>query len=339
MRRKSIVLMFFILVLLETTSNCTSKAESEISEITFQVKILSINSINNSAEVQFMIKVSPVNSTQQRIWIYITGTGDMYSFQLQRISTNTYRDVSNKTKWDMVGRPYDYPFDTYYTNFTIVSIEYVNMNRVQINQKLSGVSFQGDNTYNQANIWMITEAYTLLPYMNTSKVEMITRFEKNPQWTVPIMLPVWTAFLFLGASFFIRPKELSSRLAILTAIFVFAPVYLLALQGNIPQRFLLSHLELQLLVLITSTGILGFFSIISNTSITYEKQWLGDFCAILISELMIASLIFLRPFYYHVYGSSLSIVVSWIITLSSFAIIGAASIYNARTLYRFPRIN
>ena len=273
-----------------------SFATEEKTKIIFQVSILDVDPINQVAKVQFMIQAYPIYVTNDTIWAQVGGMGDL-SMQLKKIDTNNYQGVSNITQWGIYGRPEDYPFDSYYSNFTIMHIDHVWS--AEINHEWSSVSFQGEKTKNLANLWKITEVYAVLPtrYLDPPRLGMRPTFEKREQFgvpimAVPIMLPVWIAFAFLGASFFIRADDLANRLLVYTSIFVFAPVFLFSIGPGIPNRLLLSHVEVQVLILISVVGILGISSMIVHRLKNTKKQLYFDLATIGISEILVLSVAF-----------------------------------------------
>ena len=289
---KITLLVIIALMFLSIIPNLSFAAE-EKTKITFQVSILDVDPINQIAKVQFVIQAYPVYATNDTIWARVGGMGDL-SMQLKKIDTNNYQGVSNITQWGIYGNPEDYPFDSYYSNFTITHIDHVWS--AEINQEWSSISFQGEKTKNLANLWKITEVYAVLPikYLDPPRLGMVPTFGKREQFGVPIMavptmLPVWIAFAFLGASFFIRADDLANRLLVYTSIFVFAPVFLFSIQPGIPNRLLLSHVEVQVLILISVVGILGIGSMITHRLRNTMKQLYFDLAAIGISEISVLS--------------------------------------------------
>jgi len=267
----SILVSVFIVTLTPTTVGCpvvrtTLRPDVQGESIEFEMTIHVMNMFldKSTADVEIFLYFIdfPYNATQ--INAIIEGTGGIeVRFQCKTSGGHIYHAESNITAWLLVGYGERFPFDSYEMAF---------------NLKTDSVHFLwGNSSYkvDPSDIFNLTHTEIFIPgperrplrdtWRTTIPKRTSTGFTVNIQrnWLRPtfqMIIPILACFYLLGGTMLIRRCDLQSRMTAYISIFVFAPVFLLAIQDTLPYRSALCFPEILLTLLLTGTATFAIFS-------------------------------------------------------------------------------
>jgi hypothetical protein len=136
--------------------------------------------------------------------------------------------------------------------------------------------FDGSRARSLGDLWTTNGSYSnSLPvrYVRTNEVAFIVQRSLNTTVValLQFIIPIFACYYLLGSSLMLKSEnQISERLTIYIALFVFIPTFFLAIQQFLPYRSSLSFPEFLLVNLLLSTSILGIFSIIGNQKEAYR---------------------------------------------------------------------
>ncbi len=294
MKKLQVIIVMFLFALSSVVQ--VSFAQDNLAKGYIVISVYDINSTNNTATVSFLVQFVNFTSDLEEIHFLIASSGKPIDIRLNKIADGFFSGSTDKIEWSMAGYPENYPFDSYFMNFSLDLPYYYKGSEIY-----PSANFEGEKEKTLSSYWVTINNSKSLPLgIVVGKTEIIVDVIKRWQWGVPIMLPIWISFAFLGASFLIESKDLANHLLITTSIFVFGPIYFFTLNSSIPPRTLFSHEELQLLILMASTGIIGFSNIINSRIISIGRRLLVDTMTISILESVFIYVSLVMPFaFYH----------------------------------------
>jgi hypothetical protein len=264
------------------------------------VCIYDLNPQTQTAQVSFLLTidqnsssptiVAQVNGPTQVFVMHLTSTGGLVNNQMQ------YSNQSNVIEWPSPGRPQDYPFDSYTILLSVQdnSISFPN-GTVGTYAALASVKveFCGESSSTLQNTWHVqgsgaTISQSASPKPSHDQASIV--IAKNDQWGLLVMLPIWMALIFVGGAFLLEPTKLTDRLTVVTALFVFAPIYLFSIVSQSPPSPIFNIAETQLVFLISITMLLGISTMVSSLARSPKLHFFSDGVALMISEVLYVAL-------------------------------------------------
>lgn len=245
---------------------------SESIEFEIAIHVLDIFLDKRTAEVKILLQFSdfPYNATQVNAVIKGTGGIEVW-FQCKASGGHIHHAESNFTTWFLVGYGERFPFDSYEMDFNleIESVHFLKGN--------SSYKVDPNDIFNLAQTEIVIPGPERRPLRDTwwatIPKQTSTGFTANIQrnWIRPIfqmIIPILTCFYLLGGTMLIRRRDLQSRMTAYISIFVFAPVFLMAIQESLPYRSALCFPEVLLTMLLTGTTTFAVFSMWPNDYIS-----------------------------------------------------------------------
>jgi len=278
---KPSLLICVILVLAFSPARSSAETQNQ-PHITYSLTVTNVDLQNQTLSIRLVVNATNVNWTQPYEIVALEGDG-VSTVTLNEISKGYYLgNTPTLIQWPLESAdPQDYPYNSYISQFTLIYPPIANFS----NPLFANITFGGTNNPSLKNEWgyVVTNNYsnsTLYHYQSIS-------LQKNTEWPNIIEYPIWFAFAILGACLFLRPRNLSGRLTVLTSLFVFAPIFLFTIQPLIPARGVTSLAENQLLFLIVAVGIVTTATLIEQQINNDIRQLLIDVVAVFVSEVFL----------------------------------------------------
>jgi hypothetical protein len=275
-----ILLGIFPLILMSYSSNVFAQDKlDETTEVRLAVHVLDVDPFQKLAELDLSVFIDnfPYNETQVRVMVI--GAGD-----ITVVCNNTgnsitgsfyFQGETNTTIWLLEGKGEQFPFDSYNLRFKIFRIDFIE-NNFTLSSREQAAMFDGSRARSLGDLWTTNGSYSnSLPvrYVRTNEVAFIVQRSLNTTVValLQFIIPIFACYYLLGSSLMLKSEnQISERLTIYIALFVFIPTFFLAIQQFLPYRSSLSFPEFLLVNLLLSTSILGIFSIIGNQKEAYR---------------------------------------------------------------------
>jgi hypothetical protein len=295
---------------------CTNHTLGSASEIVTQsseeynmyinVAILDIDQKTLRAYVNLSIDLGPLpyafNETEVTVLVLGGGFVMLHCSYYRADSFGKYFQGNCSTPWDLFGFGEFFPFDYYLMNFTIKPLIDADFRMKQVE-----AFFYGLKQRDLMDTWETLPGTNVLRYCicEDEKSTLMILIKRKP--LVPFLafvLPIILCCYILAASLFLDSEsKMSEILTVYLSLFVFAPTFFIGIQDFLPHKSLLTIPEILLTNLITSTGILGFFVIISGfwkiiiiRNFEVPVEWFGIFIVLLFFTAYYLWLWFELPF-------------------------------------------
>jgi len=275
-----ILLGLFSLILMSYSSNVSAQNKlEEPTEVRLAVHVLDIDPFQKIAELDLSVFIDnfPYNETQVRV--RVLGAGDI-TVVCNNVGTSIsgtfyFHGETNTTIWLLEGKGEQFPFDSYNLRFKIYSIDFIE-NNFTLSLREQQAMFDGSKFYSLSDLWTTNGTYSSsLPvrYVRANEVAFIVQRSLNTTIValLQFIIPIFACYYLLGSSLMLKSEtQISERLTIYIALFVFIPTFFLAIQQFLPYRSSLSFPEFLLVNLLLSTAIFGIFSIAGNQKEAYR---------------------------------------------------------------------
>jgi hypothetical protein len=166
----------------------------------------------------------------------------------------TYDGYLQVDKWPLKGQGEMYPFDSYKLRFYISDQFYFIRNQT--------LELLYPNATFDKNI-LLRNIELLEPESQFYNAEFFVEVHRDSMMPfLQLLLPIVFCFFIIGGSVLIPRKELNSRLTLYLSLFVFFPIFLLAIQSFLPHRTSLSIIEILLVDALSTNALLTVISMI-----------------------------------------------------------------------------
>lgn len=169
-----------------------------------------------------------------------------------------FRGEIQGTTWSLSGYGEAYPFDVYYVNFGLMK----TFLSYDINETTYNPAFSFNTTFTSVdhieipNIWSLSFRSPFNIQQAGQDSLYIGRNDLNPQFV--ILLPLFVLLTLVALSPFSKDKN--TKVSLYSAILVFAPMFVFAIQTFIPSRTMLSIPEFLAVILLFSAAVMFAFS-------------------------------------------------------------------------------
>ena len=249
--------------------------ESEKVVLFLHVDIYDVNTAKREATVRIHVTLNDMywegSTLEVHVWSGIIGSGLSTHIQCHKISQyyGVFSGWSDDTVWLMEGTGEQFPFDIYYLNFTMFPRMWYDVEgethsiapEYTYGTILSGANFQGVNLRSLKDTWM-TESVNLVPSVTLSPTNLLVKLERRSLVPfIEFVLPIILCYYLLGGTLLLTKKsDISVRLRVYLSLFLFAPMFFIAIQPFMPYRSTLSITEYLLTNLIVSSAIYSIFT-------------------------------------------------------------------------------
>jgi hypothetical protein len=202
-----------------------------------------------------------------------------------------YENTSSVIQWPLAGLTQYYPFDSYRLDVSVQdnSLSFSN-GTIGAYAHLTIVTskFCGDNVQTLESTWHLGPQNSTAQSSSPKPVhdEGTVVITKNDQWGLVIMLPIWVALALAGLAFALDLSRLSDRLAILMALFIFAPVYHFTILGQSPPSPIYNLPEAQTTFLMVAILFEAIASVTAGRTFSVIRQVFFDGIAIVGAEVI-----------------------------------------------------
>lgn len=263
--------MFCMLCLLcLTLLSQPSEAQGQNPTTHVIICVYDVNSTNQQMDANFTAMASQVNLTNRVIVGQIGGSFIVKTFTMTPppyVTQGTFVGNTSAVEWPIAGSTQEYPFDSYGDNFTFQINSYQFSNGqvgLVSNVAQREAAFCGPKKASLANIWDLTASPVSVTFAGRTYTGVRVLLRRNQLLGELLMLPIWAAALFVGASFILDAEELNHRLTIYLSVFVFTPVYLFTILTEAPSGSIFNPPEMQLTFLTLAVAISASISIVSR---------------------------------------------------------------------------
>jgi len=324
-----LVLAILILVIPETKV----QAQEEKVKVTFTLQIYDIDRFDQTADVNVTLKFENLASQQvaenEPVRALLFGGANIVDISCNETLPDEYVGSSGLTTWGFSGslaRGEYFPFDEGQLLLQIANVlpGPFNVSDAVIGNE-SYAYFEGPGKLR------LNE--TCVSIGDACVVDMY--FGPNLRVTVPLkrrtdsllmdrsfwllIVPTLASYYLLACSFFLwKEEDLSNRLRIYVAIFIFSPTFMMAMQGQLPFRVTLAIPEVLLVNLMISTAIFSIFSILP-----IKNRYLKVTCDGAASYLSIFIALYLFEFLTPVFPVNALVV--FVVTLASYGLSAGVS--------------
>jgi len=270
---KTWIILLIIIVGLSLFLPASSSRTNTKFDVKLTILIYDVFPTNRTAEVEVLVVLEnfPLNATK----VYVKMMGNDYPTILcVKNGWKRYQGKSNRMLWRLTGFGEMFPYDVYRLSFSLYYIEYIIENTTYglgqdwnytLNSKGSNAYFYGSRTSILKDSWDISNE-ALEHRLN------IFLFRKGMTFYFQFLLPILIGHLLVLVSTLLERRNLQNRLRIYLSMFVFAPMFSLAIQSFLPYRTTMSFPEFFSVILIISCGIFSFVSLVQTDSVTNPRQ-------------------------------------------------------------------
>jgi hypothetical protein len=265
----------------------TAQAQSSVPkhvDARLTIRVLDIDLTKKIASVTITVTIINYPTNDTSLLVRVIGGGDV-AINCTNISQQTYNSWwfqgrINETAWFLGGYGETFPFDSYGLYF---SIPYDNFEKINctVTPNWSEAFFDGPKVGQLRDQWFENSSY-LIPvnWYPVTQHSSLDYNENSTNWQMGVSIqrssnasntailefiaPIIGCYYVLVASLLLTLNDLTERLTIYLAIFVFVPAFFIGIQTYLPYRASLSFPELLLANLVISTTILTVFSIIGR---------------------------------------------------------------------------
>jgi hypothetical protein len=242
-----------------------------LTNVRLWILISDIDPTQKSAQLQISAFLDdfPLN-VSGGVGVYVTGGGSLVPILCSQTGQTrsgwSYQGESAQMTWLLDGFGENFPFDSYTLNFYVYSVTYVGGNYTLASTGIQAY-FVGAKSYSLDDLWYTKN--NRIPISSNSQSEVDFSITRSTGATVIYFLeflaPIIACFYLLGATLMLDPKsQLSERLGVYVSLFVFAPLFLIAIRDFLPYRSTLSFPELLLVNLVISNAIFAIFNIVGR---------------------------------------------------------------------------
>lgn len=267
----SLCLLISCLVVLAVVSKANAlspyQTVDELTSVKLEIHIFDIDQTQKTVQLQIFVNLDGFPNNESIVRVQIAGAGLAWILCNQTGRAGFYQGESDQATWLLDGAGETFPFDSYLLRFDVQGIEDVGSNFTLASTGQQAI-FAGAKAYSLNDLWH-TYSNILIPISSISSNELsfsITRsIGTRTVDFLEFLAPTIACFYLLGATLMLDPKkELSERLTVYVSLFVFAPIFLIAIRDFLPYRSTLSFPELLLVNLVLSNAILTIFSIVGR---------------------------------------------------------------------------
>jgi len=283
-------LLFYVCFYLKGISNAAAKL-NDFYKMRVEVRVLDIDQKTSYASIELLIRLGPLPQEFNETGILVQILGGGYVTLFCRYTTSDsygkYFEGNSSSSWYLFGAGELFPFDYYYIEFRITSL-------IDADFKIDEATpiFYGPKQKSLCDTWETTQIINELPYHTYENEEsvLIILAKRTPiAPSLAFVLPIILCYYFLGATLFLDPKlKMQEILTVYLSLFIFVPSFFIGIQEFLPYRSLLSIPEILLTNLITSIGLFGFFTMLSEyreavmiKNFKLPLQWFGIIFALL----------------------------------------------------------
>lgn len=275
--KKNIILSLSFLICCLSVLALVSKANApsqdqavdELTRVRLTIHIFDIDQTQKTAQLQIFVFLDGFPYNESSMGVIIMGGGEAWILCNQTGQSRGgwyYQGESTRTTWILDGIGETFPFDSYILRFNALDIDYVGTNFTLASTGHQAF-FSGTKAYPLNDLWYTNS--NLIPTSSISSSELdfsITRSRGALTiYFLEFLVPIIACYYLLGSTLILNPKKyLSERLWVHVSLFVFAPLFLLAIRDFLPYRSTLSFPELLLVNLVISNAIFAIFSIVGG---------------------------------------------------------------------------
>ncbi|MCJ7423418.1 hypothetical protein MUP01_04015 [Candidatus Bathyarchaeota archaeon] len=275
--KKIIILSLSFLICCLSVLALTSKASApsqdqtvdELTRVRLVIYIFDIDQTQKTVQLQTFVFLDGFPYNKPNVSVLITGAGEAWILcnrTEQTLGGWYYQGESAQATWLLDGIGETFPFDSYILRFDVRYMEYVNTN-FTLASTGHHAFFNGTKAYSLNDLWYTNS--NLIPTSSISSKELsfsITRSSGTITiYFLEFLAPIIACYYLLGSTLMLDlKKHLSERLWVHVSLFVFVPLFLLAIRDFLPYRSTLSFPEFLLVNLVLSNAIFAIFSIVGR---------------------------------------------------------------------------
>jgi hypothetical protein len=231
-----------------------------------------IDQTHKTVQLQIFVFLVGFPYNESSASLLITGAGEAWILCNQTSPSFgrwNYQGESDQTTWLLDGIGETFPFDSYILRFDVHAIDYVGMNFTLASAEHQAF-FVGAKAYSLNDLWYTNSS--LIPISSISSSELDFSITRSGGTVIVYFLeflaPIIACYYLLGSTLMLNLKEhLNERLWVHVSLFVFVPIFLIAIRDFLPYRSTLSFPELLLVNLVLSNALFAIFSIVGRVKV------------------------------------------------------------------------
>jgi hypothetical protein len=272
---KKIVILSFSLLLCclsifaymsKTNALSKDQADVEFPSVGLGIQILDIDQAQKTAQLQINVYLDGYPYNESTVTVLVTGGGGEIPISCNQtvplIRGWDYHGESAQEPWLMDGIGETFPFDSYILHFHVQSIDFVGTNFTLASTEDFAL-FSGGKAYSLNDLW-ITNGNSITISSSSSEIDFSIKRSNTATIVdcLEFLGPIIACYYLLGSTLMLDlKKHLSERVEIYVSLFVFVPIFLIAIRDFLPYHSTLSFPELLLVNLVLSIAIFAIFSI------------------------------------------------------------------------------
>jgi hypothetical protein len=275
--KKTIILSLFLLISCLSVLAFMSKANSlsqdqtldELTSVRLVIHISDIDQAQKTVQLQIFVFLDGFPYNESSVRVLITGAGGAWVLcnqTGQSLGGWYYQGESDQVTWLLDGIGETFPFDSYILRFDVRDMDYVSTNFTLASTGHQAF-FDGAKAYSLNDLWYTNSSLIPISSISSSELDFsITRSGGTLNiYFLEFLAPIIACYYLLGSTLLLNPKtHLSERLGVYVSLFVFVPLFLIAIRDFLPYRSTLSFPELLLVNLVLSNAIFAIFSIVGG---------------------------------------------------------------------------
>ncbi|MGA9387622.1 MAG: hypothetical protein WBV70_02210 [Candidatus Bathyarchaeia archaeon] len=262
----ALLICCFSVLALMSKANALSQAQTvdDLTSVKLEIQIFDIDQTQKTAQLRILVLLEGFPINESSVNVFIAGAGG--AFILCDHMGQYYQGESDQVTWLLDGIGETFPFDSYILRFVVQHIDYIGNNFTLASAEHEAF-FAGPKAYSLIDLWHTNSDFIPISSISSSELDFsITRSSGILNiYVLEFLVPTIACYYLLGATLMLNPeKHLSERLRVYVSLFVFVPVFLIAIRNILPYRSTLSFPELLLVNLVLSNAIFAIFSIVGR---------------------------------------------------------------------------